>query len=67
MMKAEDPLTLELTAGDVQAIIAALSELPYRVAAPILDRIRKQVLNIDPDAFTPPHANGGDNVPNRQP
>ena len=37
-------LTLTLTDQHLQIIGAALAEMPYRVAAPVLDEINKQIV-----------------------
>lgn len=36
-------ITLTLTDQQLQIIGAALSEMPYRVAAPVLDEINRQI------------------------
>lgn len=63
MIDPERELPLTLTAAHVNIVFSALSEAPYRVAAPVIDTLRRQILAIDPTAFerpSSPAANGHD-------
>lgn len=42
-MTDQTPIALTLAFADVKLIAAALHELPYRVAAPVLQRLEQQV------------------------
>jgi hypothetical protein len=70
-----DPKTefdLKLTADAVNVVMGALSEAPYRIAAPVIETIRRQIVAVEPTAFDtpqaapspPPAANGVDHAPN---
>jgi hypothetical protein len=54
MLNPDHPLTITLTAADMNTVLAAIGELPYRIANPIMEKVRQQVLAIDPEAFTQP-------------
>ena len=56
MIEPDRELPLTLTAGQVNIVFSALSEAPYRVAAPVIDTLRRQILAIDPHAFDCPTA-----------
>lgn len=68
MINADRELSLTLTAGDLNVVFNALSEAPYRVAAPIIEKLRQQVVAVDPTAFEQPAPerpapNGQDRAP----
>jgi hypothetical protein len=54
MINADRELSLTLTAGDLNVVFNALSEAPYRVVAPIIEKLRQQVVAVDPTAFDQP-------------
>lgn len=62
MMQPDQPVTLNLVAGDVQTILALLGKAPYEVVAPIIAKIHRDVLLVDPEAFgpVPAHSINGD-------
>jgi hypothetical protein len=67
-MNIDDQLTLTITAADCNAILGALHEapMPYRIAAPLIDKMRQQVAAVDPTAFGPvatAETNGVDHAP----
>lgn len=65
MMNADQDVPLTLTAGDCNVILSLLNEAPYRVAAPLIGKIRSQITAIDPNAFgdqLPSAANGAAHV-----
>jgi hypothetical protein len=63
MIRPDDELPLTLTASDINLIMAGLGELPFKLAAPVIDRVKQQVLAHDPTAFEqPPRINGEDVV-----
>jgi hypothetical protein len=55
MINATQELTLVVTAQEANLIFSALAELPYRIAQPMVDKLRQQILAIDPAAFDPPN------------
>jgi hypothetical protein len=59
MIDPERELPLTLTAGQVNVVFGALGEAPYRIAAPVIETLRRQVLAIDPTAFERPPAPAG--------
>jgi hypothetical protein len=65
MMQPDQTVTLTLTASDCQVLLAALGETPYRIAAPVIDKIRRDILAVDAEAFAPPPAliNGAAHAP----
>jgi hypothetical protein len=58
MLSPDQTLHLDLTVAEVNVVMTALNEaaMPFRVSAPVIDRIRQQVLAVDPNAFSPPAA-----------
>jgi len=57
-MNPDQIIELSLTAADCNALMIGLVEVPYKVAAPLIDKIRTQILAIDSTAFDMPQANG---------
>lgn len=64
MIDANTPLTLNVTAGEMQIVMSALGEMPFRISAGLIGKLEQQVREQAPDAFelptqalTPP-ANG---------
>ena len=60
-MDVNQELSLTLTAGDCSVMLQLLNEAPYRVAAPLIEKIRTQILALDPTAVnvsTAPVPNG---------
>jgi hypothetical protein len=53
MIDANKPMTVSLTAGYMDVVMRALYELPYKHAAPIVDELRRQILEAEPQAFDP--------------
>lgn len=51
MLTPDQVLNLQLTAGEVQVVMAGLGELAFRISAPVVDKIRTQLLAVDPEAF----------------
>lgn len=63
MIRPDDEVPLTLTAADINLCLVGLGELPFKMAAPVIDRVRQQVLAHDPTAFEPPpRINGEDAV-----
>jgi hypothetical protein len=52
-MDTNQEIPLTLTAGDASILLQLLNEAPYRVAAPLIDKMRRQILAVDPTAFDP--------------
>ena len=55
MLHPEFELHLTLKAVEVQTIFAALSEMPFRLANPVIATLQRQVLAADPTAFDDPN------------
>lgn len=51
-MEANDPVQITLTAQQWNVVIAALNDAPYRVAAPVIERILAQVKDGRPGGTT---------------
>lgn len=51
-MNFDQELQLTVTAADCNVLLQLLSEAPYRVAAPLVDKIRHQILAAHPTAFS---------------
>jgi hypothetical protein len=66
MIDANKTVTLSLSAGAIDMVMRALYELPYKHAAPIVDDLRRQILEAEPQAFdmaaAAPRVNGIDAV-----
>lgn len=66
MIDANTTLTLTLPAGMCAVIMDALQAAPYRVAAPVIDELKRQIAAAEPGAFEPqiaaPRVNGIDAV-----
>jgi hypothetical protein len=71
MIDANTPVTVVLPASAMDVIMMGLRELPYKHAQPIIDELRRQILDAQPTAFdtaaqpstaTPPRVNGIDAV-----
>jgi len=58
MIRPDEEVPFTLTAADLNVVFAALQEVPYKVASPIIERMRQAVLAHDPAAFDPPRING---------
>jgi len=52
-MNFDQEIPLTLTAADCNIMLQMLADAPYRVAAPLIDKIRRQILAVDPTAFDP--------------
>lgn len=63
MMALDQPIQLNLTAGEVQVVLGGLAELPFKISATTIDKIKTQVLEVDPEAFQPPAVTGTTVVP----
>ena len=67
MIDVNKPMTVTLSAGAMDVMMRALYELPYRHAAPIIEDLRRQILETEPQAFdvaaaAAPRVNGIDVV-----
>ena len=51
MIAPDREFALTLTAAECNVVFNALSEAPYRIAAPIIDKMRQQITAADPGAF----------------
>jgi hypothetical protein len=51
MIDANKPMTVSLSAGAMNVVMQALYELPYKHAAPIIEELRRQILEAEPQAF----------------
>ncbi len=56
-MTAEPIISLNLSVSQVNTVLAALNEAPYRVSAPLIATIMEQA-NANPITHTPPPAAG---------
>lgn len=54
MLDANQPITVTLPAGAYSVILQLIAEAPYKVASPIIEALREQILKVDPHAFDPP-------------
>jgi hypothetical protein len=54
MIDVNKPVTVSLPAGVMNVVMRALYELPYKDAAPIIDELRRQILEAEPQAFDMP-------------
>jgi hypothetical protein len=66
MIDVNKPITVTLPAGAINVVMQALYKLPYEHAAPVIDNLRRQILDAEPEAFdmtTAPRVNGADVVP----
>jgi hypothetical protein len=64
MIRPNEPMTLMLKVDEINVVLAGLQELPFKVAAPVIERLRQQILAVDPEAFSAPQINGASAVPN---
>jgi hypothetical protein len=70
MIDAARLVTVTLPAGAMDVVMRALYELQYKVAAPVIEELRRQILEAEPQAFDvpaaaaaqPPRVNGIDRV-----
>ena len=67
MIDVNKPITVSLSAGAMDVMMRALYELPYKHAAPIIDELRRQIIEAEPQAFdiaaaAAPRLNGVDVV-----
>jgi hypothetical protein len=53
MIAPDEMVPLSLSAADLNVVLAALSELPFKVSAPVIERVRAQIVAHDPAAFLP--------------
>ena len=57
-------MTVSLSAGAMDVVMRALYELPYKHVSPIIDDLRRQILEAEPQAFdiaaAAPRVNGID-------
>jgi len=44
-------LDLQLPAGAYDIVLRALAEMPYRLAAPVIETLKQQVVAVHPQAF----------------
>lgn len=52
-------LAVTLTAADWNAVLGALGEAPYRIAAPVVQRIMEQIEQRRHPSDAPPHPDAG--------
>lgn len=62
MINPDQDIPLTLSAQQLNVVLAVLAKAPYEVAAPIIERLRNEVLAYDPSAFDPPRVNGADTI-----
>jgi hypothetical protein len=53
MIAPDEMVPLSLSAADLNVVLGALAELPFKVSAPVIERVRAQVMAHDPTAFLP--------------
>lgn len=53
-MNFDQEVSLTITAADVNILFQLLNDAPFRVAAPLIDKMRRQILAVDPAAFDVP-------------
>jgi hypothetical protein len=56
MIDASKTMTVSLSAAAMDMVMRALYELPYKHAQPIVDELRRQILEAEPQAFDLPMA-----------
>ena len=60
-MQADQLVTITVTAAELNMILAALNEAPYRVASPIIQKIMAQVADLQSEPEPPAlRTNGSD-------
>jgi hypothetical protein len=64
MIDANKPMSISLSAAMMNVVMQALYELQYKHAAPVVDELRRQILEAEPQAFdmaaAAPRVNGID-------
>lgn len=64
MIDVNKQVTVSLSAGALNVVMQALYELPYKHSAPIVDELRRQISEAEPQAFeiaaAAPRVNGID-------
>lgn len=58
MLSPDQVIDLRMTVNELQVVMTALGEMPYRASAPVIESLRKQLLEADPDAFGPRPSSG---------
>jgi hypothetical protein len=53
-MNFDQEIHLTITAGDCNVLFQLLNDAPFRVAAPLIEKMRGQILAADSSAFNPP-------------
>ena len=56
MIDANTELSLTVTAAELNVIMTALAEAPYRLSAPVIAKVQQQVEAAVPGAFAVPGA-----------
>ena len=51
MIDVNTPLVLNVTAGEMQLLMNALQELPFRLSAPVIGKLEQQIREQAPGAF----------------
>lgn len=51
MIDASKPMTVSLPAAHMSIVMQALYKLPYEVVAPLIDELRRQIQEAEPEAF----------------
>jgi len=54
MIDVNTPLVLNVTAGEMQLLMNALQELPFRLSAPVIGKLEQQIREQAPGAFEMP-------------
>jgi len=65
-MTPQQPLTVTLEAQQWNAVMALLSEGPYRIAAPLIEAIQRQCMAASTSLLPMMQGNGEDTVAQRQ-
>lgn len=54
-MTLDQELSLTVTAAECNILLQTLAEAPFRVSAPLIDKLRRQIEAIDSTAFAKPN------------
>jgi len=60
MIDPDQEVACSLTAAEWNVVLAALQELPFRVSAPLISKLRQQIAIAAPAAFEQPQLNGAE-------
>jgi hypothetical protein len=74
MLEPNQPISITLAVDEWNVILTLLNDAPYRIAAPLIDKLHRQIETVDPTAFNRGRApvveheaataNGVDHAPN---